>query len=157
MKKLVLVFSVLLSSFVYSQNKIDTIYVVCVEKSNSNGQQNFIVGTSDGNEYLTNYKHSVGEVFSYYDSLSNTSIPKWEYENSLFEKLYFSEYLFDSNCKPVSVVSRNLSNDKKFKYEIVTDSNITYFTNYPPNVGDVVFHITEKGNLVNVVKPFKVR
>ena len=156
MKKLVLILVSFLTFSSYSQSNFDTVYVNCVDLYGDD-KTSFIISTTDGKQYHTNVKSSVGDIFGYYDNTSKYLIPKWEFENSLFNQLYFSEYLWDDTCKPVTVVSKTKSTNSEFKYEIVTDINITYYTNYPPNVGDVVFHINSKGDLVNVVKPYRKR
>lgn len=157
MKKLVFILVMLVNNVLYSQINFDTLFVTNVVQTTDNISNRYILKISNGMEYVTNVKTSVGDIFGYYDSSAHNFVPKWEYENSLFEKLYFSEYLWTFDSKPVVVVSRSISLDNKYKYEIVTNSDIVYYTNYPPNVGDVVFHINNSGQLINVSKPFKFR
>jgi hypothetical protein len=155
MKKLVFILVVLVTNSLYSQINFDTLFVINVESSVDSDQ--YLLKIDNGTEYTSNIKHSVGDVFGYYDTIAKNFIPKWEYENSLFNKLYFSEHLWTYDSKPVIVVSINTIIDSEYRYEIVTDKGITYNCNYPPNVGDVVFHINSYGELINVVNPFKLR
>ena len=157
MKKLVFILVVLVTNSLYSQINFDTLFVINVESSVDSGSNRYLLKINNGSEYTSNVKHNVGDVFGYYDPIANNFIPKWEYENSLFNKLYFSEHLWTNDSKPVIVVSINTTIDSEYRYEIVTDKDITYYSNYPPNVGDVVFHINNSGELINVVKPFKLR
>lgn len=157
MKKLVFILVFLVTNSLYSQINFDTLFVINVESSVDSGSSQYLLKIDNGLEYTSNVKHNVGNIFGYYDPIANNFIPKWVYENSLFGRLYFSEHLWTYDSKPVIVVSINTKIDSEYKYEILTNTDITYYCNYPPNVGDVVFHTNNSGELINVVKPFKLR
>jgi|LakMenEpi03Aug12_release.lakeMendotaPanAssembly.Ray.scaffolds.fasta_scaffold27771_12 hypothetical protein len=138
-----------ISFFSYSQKNIDTVFVISVEQKTDYNDTTFYVKTSDSNGFICKSSYLVGDVFCYYDTQKNQYITKKDYENSLFDELYDTEYykLF-SETKPVKCTKVKKVLKNKYKYKVSTDCGVTFFTNFAPSVNEVVFLITKEGKLI---------
>lgn len=139
----------------FCQKNIDTIFVVSITlQVDEDGGLNYVVKSSDSSVFWYYHKFFDSTYFSdgivrYFDNETKSVITKHEYETSIFNELYGTEidrYL--QVTYPVVCTGVNISNSGKFKYEILTDKNISYFPNYPPEIGDVVFLTTDSGKIV---------
>ena len=81
-----------MSFFSYSQKNIDTVFVISVEQKTDYNDTTFYVKTSDSNGFICKNSYSIGDIFCYYDTQKNQYITKKDYENSLFDELYDTEY-----------------------------------------------------------------
>lgn len=151
MKTLISIVTLFITSLVFSQKSVDTIIITNVYHTVENGDTTFFFQTSDlkTSACHINNGFEVGKLVWYFDNETKNYVTKEEYENSLYYVLRGTElerHILVS--KPVKSVNYELSEETIFKYKVFTDSEITYYTNYPPKNGEIVFYLTEIGTLV---------
>jgi hypothetical protein len=150
--KFALLTSILVSNLIFCQKEIDTIYIQEVNKVvDQEGDLSIYIKTSDGKTHLAIYDtgFKIGAVMYYYDNVQHEMISPQEYESSTYFQLRGTEYeRWAEISSAVHCVKVKKSPFNKFKYKVFTDSQVTYFVNYPPKIGEEVFYITEYGRIV---------